>query len=401
MGLDTLLFNRYFLENKAQGNIKRHSFMNLSYRTNRSEADMQKDSSPTIKGFRVRAVRVPMTEPHQTASGVITESPLVLTDILTDTGISGHSIVFTYTPAALKPTAELIQNFEALVQGDVLAPAEVEQKLARQFRLLGPQGLVGIARAAIDMALWDALARVHSMPLVRLLGGVEKPVRAYGAVGYDGVQGSGQGAESWAKRGFTGVKAKIGYPTVQEDVAVVRAIRKAAGDDMAIMVDYNQCLTPTEAVERLRVLDEEGLTWVEEPTLAHDYAGHALVAREARTPIQCGENWWGTMDMLHAIEAQASDLLMPDVMRIGGVSGWLRAATLAHAKGMRVSNHLWPEISARLLCCTPTAHWLEYADWWNPILAEPLRIEKGMAIIDDAVGTGVEWNEDAVSRFSA
>ena len=362
---------------------------------------MQKNSSPTIKGFKVRAVRVPMTEPHQTASGVITESPLVLTDILTDTGISGHSIVFTYTPTALRPTAELIQNFEALVLGDVLAPAEVEQKLAKRFRLLGPQGLVGIALAAIDMALWDALARVHNMPLVRLLGGVEKPVRAYGAVGYDGVQDSGKGAESWAKRGFTGVKAKIGYPTVQEDLAVVRAIRKAAGDDMAIMVDYNQCLTPTEAIERLRVLDDEGLTWVEEPTLAHDYAGHALVAREARTPIQCGENWWGTLDMLHAIEAQASDFLMPDVMKIGGVSGWLRAAALAHAKGMRVSNHLWPEISARLLCCTPTAHWLEYADWWNPILAEPLRIEKGMAILDDAFGTGVEWNEDAVSRFSA
>ena len=284
--------------------------------------------------------------------------------------------------------------------GDVLAPAEVEQKLAKRFRLLGPQGLVGIALAAIDMALWDALARVHSMPLVRLLGGVEKPVRAYGAVGYDGVQDSGRGAESWAKRGFTGVKAKIGYPTVQEDVAVVRAIRKAAGDDMAIMVDYNQCLTPAEAVERLRVLDDEGLTWVEEPTLAHDNTGHARVAREARTPIQCGENWWGTLDMMHAIEAQASDFVMPDVMKIGGVSGWLRAATLAHAKGMRVSNHLWPEISARLLCCTPTAHWLEYADWWNPILAEPLRIEKGMAIIDDTIGTGVEWNEEAERRFT-
>ena len=362
---------------------------------------MPRDSLPTIQGFRVRAVRVPMTEPHRTASGVITESPLVLTDVITDTGISGHSIVFTYTPAALNPTAELIQNCEALVKGDVLAPVEVEQKLAKRFRLLGTQGLVGIALAAIDMALWDALAHVHSLPLVRLLGGVEKPVRAYGAVGYDGVQGSAKGAESWAKRGFMGIKAKIGYPTVQEDVAVVRTMRKAVGNDMAIMVDYNQCLTPTEAVERLRILDDEGLTWVEEPTLAHDYAGHALVAREARTPIQCGENWWGTLDLLHAIEAQASDFVMPDVMKIGGVTGWLRAATLAQAKGIRVSNHLWPEISARLLCCTPTAHWLEYADWWNPILAEPLRIEKGMAIIDDAFGTGVEWNEDAVSRFSA
>lgn len=362
---------------------------------------MPRDSSPTIQGFRVRAVRVPMTEPHQTASGVITESPLVLTDVITDTGISGHSIVFTYTAAALKPTAELIQNFETLVKGDVLAPAEVEQKLAKRFRLLGTQGLVGIALAAIDMALWDALARVHSMPLVRLLGGLEKPVRPYGAVGYDGVQGCAKAAEDWATRGFTGIKAKIGYPTVQEDVAVVRAMRKAAGDDMAIMVDYNQCLTPTEAVERLRVLDDEGLTWVEEPTLAHDYAGHALVAREARTPIQCGENWWGTLDMQHAIEAQASDFVMPDVMKIGGVTGWLRAATLAHTKGIRVSNHLWPEISARLLCCTPTAHWLEYVDWWNPILAEPLRVEKGMAIVGDAIGTGVEWNEDVVRRFAA
>ena len=362
---------------------------------------MARDSKLTIRGFRVRAARVPMTEPHQTASGVITESPLVLTDVVTDTGISGHSMVFTYTPAALKPTAELIQNCEPLVQGDVLAPAEIEQKLAKRFRLLGTQGLVGMALAAIDMALWDALARAHDMSIIRLLGGVEKPVRAYGAVGYDGVQGCAKVAEEWARRGFTGIKAKIGYPTVHEDVAVVRAMRKAAGGDMAIMVDYNQCLTPSEAVERLQRLDDEGLTWVEEPTLAHDYVGHALVAQEARTPIQCGENWWGILDLQHAIEAHASDLIMPDVMKIGGVTGWLRAAALAQAKGLRMSNHLWPEISARLLCCTPTAHWLEYADWWNPILAEPLQIEKGMAIVSDTVGTGVEWNEDAVNRFAA
>ena len=362
---------------------------------------MPRAASPKIQGLRVRAVRVPMTKPHQTASGTITESPLVLTDVITDAGVSGHSMVFTYTAAALKPTAELIQNFETLVKGEELAPAEVEQKLAKRFRLLGTQGLVGIALAAIDMALWDALARVHGMPLVRLLGGVEKSIRAYGAVGYDGAQTCANDAEEWAARGFTGVKAKIGYPTVQEDVAVVRAMRKAAGNDMAIMVDYNQCLTPTEAVERLRLLDDEGLTWVEEPTLAHDYAGHALIAREARTPIQCGENWWGTLDMLHAIEAQASDFVMLDVMKIGGVSGWLRAATLAQLKALRVSSHLWPEISARLLCCTPTAHWLEYADWWNPVLAQPLRVENGMASVGDAIGSGVEWNEDAVRRFAA
>src|SRR4051812_36184049 len=362
---------------------------------------MPRDSSPTIQEIRVRAVRVSMPEPHRSSGGVIVESPLVLTDVITDAGVTGRSMVFTYTTAALRPTAELVQNIEAMVKGDALAPLEVEQKLARRFRLLGTQGLVGMALAAIDMALWDALARLHGLPLVRLLGGTPRPLRAYGGLGYEGVDGCARTAERLAAQGFTAIKAKIGYPTVQEDVAVIRAMRKAAGPGVGVMVDYNQCLTPAEAVERLRVLDEEGLGWVEEPTIAHDYAGNALVAREARTPIQSGENWWGTLDLRHAIDAHASDYVMPDVMKIGGVTGWLRAAALAHANGLPVSSHLWPELSARLLCCTPTAHWLEYADWWNGILAQPLRVEGGMAIVDDAAGSGIDWNEEAVRRFAA
>jgi mandelate racemase len=358
-------------------------------------------SHPKLHGLRVRTVRVPLNPPHLTASGAVAESPLVLTDAVTSDGVIGHSVVFTYTPAALKPVAELICNIAELVKGDDLAPLEIDRKLARRFRLLGTQGLVGMALAAIDMAVWDALARSHACSLLRLLGGVEKPVPAYGAVGYDGIDGSAKVAEGWAKQGFTGVKAKIGYPTVEEDIAVIRAMRKAVGAGTAIMVDYNQSLSPAEAVQRLRRLDNEGLTWVEEPTLAHDFAGHALVASAAATPIQCGENWWGPLDMQHAIDAEASDFMMPDVMKIGGVSGWLQAAALANAHGVLISNHLWPEISAQLLCVSPTAHWLEYADWWNPILAEPLEIKNGMTQVDGASGSGVAWNEDAVGRYAA
>jgi mandelate racemase len=358
---------------------------------------MTRMSAPRIDRFVVRAIRLPMRDPHQTASGTVSESPLVLTDVYMDDGTVGHSVVFTYTPAALGPTADLVRNFEALVKGDALAPAAIEQKLARRFRLLGSQGLVGMALAAIDMALWDALARLHGVSLVALLGGTAKPVPAYGAVGYDGEAKSARVAEDWAKRGFKGVKAKIGYPSVAEDVAVIRAMRSAVGPDVAIMVDYNQCLTPAEAVQRMRALDDEGLAWVEEPTLAHDYAGHAWVAREAKTPIQCGENWWGALDLQHAVDAHASDYLMPDVMKIGGVTGWQRAAAIAATRGLRVSNHLWPEISARLLAVTPTAHWLEYADWWNDILREPLAIRDGMTDVGDAPGSGVDWNEAAIA----
>ena len=357
--------------------------------------------TPKIRELRVRAVRVPMAHPHQTASGTITESPLVLVDAATDEGTIGHGMVFTYTTAALKPTADLVRNFEPLVKDKPLAPREIHYSLQRRFCLLGTQGLVGIALAAIDMALWDALSRTHGTSLLRLLGGVEKPVPAYGAVGYDGAQGAARVAEDWARRGFKGIKAKIGYPTIAEDLEVVRAIRKAAGDDVAIMVDYNQSLAPSEAIERIRALEGEGLAWVEEPTRAHDYQGHALIARECRTPIQCGENWWGVEDMRHAVDARASDYMMPDVMKIGGVTGWMDAAALAQAHGIRISNHLWPEISAQLLSVTPTAHWLEYADWWNPIVAEPLRVEGGMTRMEDASGSGVAWNEAAVAKFAA
>jgi mandelate racemase len=331
--------------------------------------------------------------------GTVAESPLVLTDAITDQGVAGHSITFTYTAAALKPTGDLIANMAALVEGEPLAPAELARKLAGRFRLLGTQGLVGMALAGIDMALWDALARVHHVSLARMLGGVERPIPAYGAVGYDGPAISAASAEQWARQGFTGIKAKIGYPTAAQDLEVIRALRAACGEGMAIMVDYNQSLSPAGAIERLRVLDDAGLTWIEEPTLAHDYQGHARIAREIRTPIQCGENWWGALDMRHAIEARASDYMMPDVMKIGGVTGWMRAAALGEAHGIRLSNHLWPEISAQLLSVTPTAHWLEYADWWNPIVAEPLRIENGMARCEGTIASGIEWNQAAVEKY--
>ena len=125
---------------------------------------MIKESPLKIRGLRVRAVTVPMSEPHRTASGTITESPLVLTDVITDQDIVGHSYVFCYSALALKPTALLIAGLEPLIAGRDVAPLEIQQLLGKRFRLLGPQGLAGIAMAAIDMALWDALARASGLP---------------------------------------------------------------------------------------------------------------------------------------------------------------------------------------------------------------------------------------------
>ena len=144
------------------------------------------------------------------------------------------------------------------------------------------------------------------------------------------------------------------------------------------MVDFNQALTVAEAIRRGRMIDEEGgVHWIEEPVRADDFAGYARMARELATPIQIGENFMGPEQMAQALAAGACDYVMPDAQRIGGVTGWMRAAALAQGAGMEMSSHLFPEVSCHLLAVTPTCHWLEYVDWADPVLEEPVRLKDG------------------------
>ena len=156
-----------------------------------------------------------------------------------------------------------------------------------------------------------------------------------------------------------------------------------------------------EAIRRGRALDDEGLYWIEEPVRHDDYAGCARVADALRTPVQTGENLVSSHELLLALQARAMDYVMPDVQRIGGVTGGMRAAALAHAFGMEMSSHLFPEISAHLLAATPTCHWLEYMDWASPILREPVVVRDGFVQPAAGPGCGVEWDEEALSRFAA
>ena len=357
----------------------------------------------TIRDLRARAVNVPMQLPLQTSGGTISTAPLVLLDLLTEEGVTGSCYLFCFTPLALKPVAQLLGNLSDLIRGDGVAPRELERKLHARFRLLGTKGLTGMAMAGIDMVAWDALAKAHGLPLAAFLGGERRPIAAYNSCGL-GMIGAERAAEEALQLlapGFNAVKVRLGYPDTQADVNVVRAVRGAIGPGIELMADYNQTLSVSEATRRVQVLDGEGLCWIEEPAFADDYAGHARIRGKAGTPVQMGENWWGPHEMAKSVAAGASDLCMPDAMKIGGVSGWLRASAIAETAGLPLSSHLFPELSAHLLAVTPTCHWLEYVDWAAPVLQAPARIENGCVTASDAPGTGVEWDEAAVKRFLA
>jgi mandelate racemase len=355
-------------------------------------------AEPKITNVRARAVNVPLSVPHPTAGGTVTSAPLVLIDLQTDGGVTGRTYLFCYTAFALKPVAALVESFGELIAGDALAPLDIFKKIQGRLRLLGPQGLTGMAAAGIDMAAWDALAVAQGLPLAALLGGMPGAVPAYHSCGMGGRDAAVRDMEMSRKLGFSTVKYKIGYGDAQQDLAVLKAAATAGGAGTRLLVDYNQSLDVTAAIARARVLEELDLVWIEEPVTADDYAGHAAIAAAAPTPIQIGENMWSPTDFEKAIAAGFTDGIMLDVMKIGGVTGWMKAAALAEIHGIRVSSHLFPEVSAQLLSVTKGAQLLEWQDWVAPVLTDPLIPKDGLAHAGTAPGSGIAWNEAAIAK---
>ena len=355
----------------------------------------------TIRSLRTVAVSVPMKLPLGTSALTVRSAPLLLIDLETEEGITGRTYLFCYMPLGAQLIAHVLHELLALIKGDAVDPVEIGAKLLRQFRLIGAQGVIWMAMAGLDVACWDALAQAAGMPLVTYLGGSSKAIPAYNSngLGLMSPEACADEAEQLLEGGFRGVKLRLGYPTLEDDLAAVRAVRKRLPSDIAVMTDYNQALSVDEAFKRGRALDVEGLAWIEEPIRHDDYAGCAAIAQMLKTPVQIGENFMGVHAMEAALAANSASLMMPDLCRIGGVTGWMQAAALAASRGIKLSSHLFPEVSAHLLAVTPTQHWLEYVDWAAPILAEPLQVADGAVKPSNRPGTGIRWNQDEVKRY--
>lgn len=355
----------------------------------------------TIRDLETVIVEVPMTFALGTSAATVRKAPLILVDLQTEEGITGRTYLFCYRASGAKALAALLADAVEVVRGKPAAPVEIGQLLARRFTLLAVSGLARMALAAFDGTLWDALARAANLPLATMLGASPRPVRAYNSSGLGLMtpEAAADEAEALLARGFKAVKLRLGYATLAEDLAVTRAVRRRVPDDVEIFVDYNQALDVPEALKRGRALESEGIAWFEEPIRYDDYAGYARLTRELTLPVQLGENFDGTAQMAEALRQQACDLAMPDFARIGGVTGWMQAAGIASAYGMPMSSHLLPEVSAHLLAATPSAHWLEYVDWGDAILEEPLEIRDGHAVIPDRPGAGMSWDMAAVKKL--
>jgi len=356
-----------------------------------------------VRSLTTRGMMVPLKFTLGTSAAVIKAVPLLLVDLLNEDGVTGKAYAFCYRPSGAVSMSSHLSEAIDLLKGKRVTPFDVTQILSRPFALLGVTGSVRMALSLMDMAMWDAMAQMQGVPLSSLLGSRPKPLLAYDSRGL-GLMDLGRLAEetkTLLESGLGAIKLRLGYPSLSEDLAALNAVRKSIPrDDIRIMVDYNQALTSAEAIRRGRELEKEGIYWLEEPIAHEDYEASATVARELKVPLQIGENFNGPEGLLRAISMHASDYVMPDVARIGGVTGWLHAAGVAAAHGIEMSSHLMPEISAHLLCATPTAHWLEYVDWADAIVEEPLKIRDGMVLTSERVGSGISWDEAKLKRLA-
>lgn len=356
----------------------------------------------TMRSVEVRPLLLPLRRPVVSRVGGFERWPLILVDLQTEEGVVGRSYLEPYLERAVRYLGPAIVDVVERFRGTPIGPFDLFDRARASLSLLGLEGMSLTAVSAVDMALWDALARAAGLPLAVLLGGTLGSVPAYNSNGLWLTPPEGQGdeaAELVAEGGFQGLKLRLGRELLADDLDALRRVRGAAGDGVLLMVDFNQGLTLDRALRRLQELDAEGLYWFEEPVPYDDLAGHAALRRRLRTPMQIGENFWGPREAQKALAAGASDYVMPDLMRIGGITGWLRTAAIAGAAGVPMSSHLYPEFSAHLLRVTETAHWLEWQDWADPVLAEPFPLREGQLTVPDRPGAGLEWDEDAVARF--
>ena len=356
-----------------------------------SEPDTSTANQIILDKILVSTATPELPSPLLTASGKLTNAALVLVKITSKCGFEGHSYLFSPNAKLLPALASAVSVAFEEVKGKSCSPETNTDYLLDKFKLFGGTGILTMAFAAIDMASWDLLGHALGKPMYRLWGGTNTSIPSYESSGLS-IGSFSQvldQAETFISNGNSRMKVRLGYETVKEEVTLLSRLKDELGDQIELMVDYNQGLTVDQAFERCKELDDLGLTWIEEPILADMLEKAAELTATTKTPIQLGENLWSLTEVERALNLGASDYLMPDVAKIGGATQWLRAAKMAERHGIKVSSHLYPEISAHLMASISNAHYLEYADWTKLQFSGHRKATHNQVTLSDGSGVGL------------
>ena len=356
-----------------------------------------------ITGIRTMTVDVPLEEPVITAIHDIRSIGYVLVFLDTDAEVTGEGHLFSLPARHLPPLEAMVAVLgSSLIGEDAHRVEGIWHKLWTEVNFVGHKGVPLFALSALDMALWDARGKALGQPVHRLLGSCRDSVAAYHSGGLWLSRSQDElvaEAKTFLKQGFRAMKMRLGKPRWQEDVERAEAIRDAIGPDIRLMADANQGFDVRHALRLGRALEPVNLDWFEEPVPAYDVAGHAALAAALDTPIATGETEYTRYGFRPLIEAQAADVLMPDLGRVGGVTEFMRVGHMAQAWDLPVSPHLYSEPSLQLCGALRNCDLLEYMPWSALLFNEKIAFRDGLAEIPDRPGLGFSFDLDALERY--
>ncbi|KAA0924528.1 MULTISPECIES: mandelate racemase/muconate lactonizing enzyme family protein [unclassified Rhodococcus (in: high G+C Gram-positive bacteria)] len=326
----------------------------------------------------------------------MTEVVFLFAEIRTEQGHEG--IGFGYSKRAGGPAqfAHAQEIAPVLIGEDPNDIGKIWNKLVWAGASVGRSGVATQAIAAIDIALWDLKAKRAGLPLPKLIGSARDSVQTYNTSGgflHTPIEEVMENAAISLANGIGGIKLKVGQPDWRTDIARVTAVREFLGDDVPLMVDANQQWDRPTAQRMGRILEQFDLVWIEEPLDAYDAEGHAQLARSLDTSIATGEMLASVGEHVRLIEAGSVDILQPDAPRIGGITQFLKLATLAEHHDLQLAPHFAMEIHLHLAAVYPLQTWVEHFDWLDPLFDEHLETRDGRMHLSARPGLGFTLSE--------
>ncbi|MGH7845908.1 MAG: mandelate racemase/muconate lactonizing enzyme family protein [Candidatus Binatia bacterium] len=358
-----------------------------------------------ITKAETKIVSVPLKRPVESHPylGRRATSNFLLLQLSTDDGLDAFGLAHTSTVGKARAFEVMVKEILPMLIGQsALDHEQIYHRAYAFFTDLGHSGAALQALAAIDIALWDLKGKTLQQPLYRLLGARRDRVPCYASGGLRRHQSIDQlvaDAADFVRRGFGGMKLRLGARPFADDVERVRAVRDTIGSEATLMVDLNWSLSPPEAIRLGRMLEPFDLFWIEDPIAPDDIDGLAEISHALDTRVTFGETLEKIDQFRLCLEKQAADCYMADVQKVGGISAWLRVASLLGAWQRPLASHTEPEVQVHLIAAAPNGLTVEYTPSHDVLYREPLKIENGFMLVPSKPGLGMELNQDTVQRY--
>lgn len=356
-----------------------------------------------ITGLRMAQVAVPIDPPLRTSIHHIDSVGCVLVWLDTDEGLTGEGYTFSLSAVRLDVLQAMVASLAPHFIGR--DPHDIEaiwREMWRELNFFGHKGISILGATPLDTACWDIVGKAAGRPLHKLFGACRDSIKTYASGGLWlslSVDELVTQAKGFLDQGFRAMKARLGKPSIEEDVERIAAIRAAIGPEVGLMTDSNQGLTVPHAIRLGRKLEEFDLVWFEEPIPYWDLEGHAAIAAALDTPVASGETEYMRQGMRAMIEKKAADILMPDLQRMGGLTEFRKVAALCEAHEIPISPHIFTEQSLAICGSAPNAIYLEHMPWFAPLYRETMEIRDGLVAMPTAPGIGFSFDLDAVDNY--